>query len=339
MASVIGLRNLAMALAIGAGVLAARPVPAAEPPKAPLKVVASMSVLGDMVRQVGGGAVDVVTLVGPDADTHMFEPTPANARDLKDAGLVVMNGLGLEPWLPRLMKATGTRAASVTVSEGVKPRRAGGHSHDRDQDQDHNQDHSQDHDHEQHHDRGHARGAVDPHAWQDVANAMIYARNIAAALCQADSPRCPDYRAGGDALVHDLESLDREVKEAFAPVPRAERKIITTHDAFGYYGAAYGLTLLAPEGMSTEAEPTARSVAALIRQIRREKITAIFVENVTDSRLIERIARESQAVVGGRLYSDALSAADGPAASYQRMIRHNTRMIVAALAGAQRNGQ
>jgi len=268
---------------------------------APLEVVASFSVLGDLVRQVGGDHVRVTTLVGPDGDAHVFEPTPTDARAIQAAQLVVINGLGLEGWMTRLLQSTGYRGAVLVAAAGVTP-----HS---------------------------GSGGIDPHAWQDVANVGIYVKAIVEGLAQADPGHAADYREAGAVYGRALEDLDREVRAAFARIPPGERKIITSHDAFGYYGAAYGLTLLAPAGVSTEAEPSAKAVGALITQIRKEHIKAVFIENMSDPRLIQRIARESGATIGGRLFSDALSPADGPAATYVAMIRHNTGLITRALAG------
>jgi zinc/manganese transport system substrate-binding protein len=301
-----------------AAVLLASPVLAA-----PVKVVASFSVLGDLVQQVGGPNVDVVTLVGPNGDAHTFEPTPADAKNVKSAKLVVINGLGLDPWLQRLIRSTGYKGAVTTATAGIKPRMGFEEKEE-----------GGDHAKQAQGDEGdHGHSGIDPHAWQNVANVKVYVKNIVDGLSKVDPSHAADYRSSGDAYAHKLDQLDQEVRAAFAKIPRSERKIITSHDAFGYYGDAYGLTLLAPEGLSTEAEPSARAVAALIDQIRREHIKAIFVENVTDPRLIERIAKESGAKVGGELFSDALSPKDGPAATYIDMVRHNTGLITAALAG------
>ena len=266
---------------------------------APLEVVASFSVLGDLVRQVGGQHVRVTTLVGPDGDVHVFEPTPTDAQAIQSARLVVINGLGLEGWMTRLLQSTGYRGPVLVAAAGVTPRPD--------------------------------PGGIDPHAWQNVANVRRYVQAIADALSRADPPNAAAYQAAGAAYDDRLADLDREVRAAFAGIPVDERKIITSHDAFGYYGAAYGLTLLAPAGVSTETEPSARTVGALITQIRRDRIKAIFIENMNDPRLIQLIARESGATIGGQLFSDALSSAAGPAATYLDMIRHNTRQITGAL--------
>ncbi|GEO36436.1 zinc/manganese transport system substrate-binding protein [Skermanella aerolata] len=282
----------------------------------PLKVVASMSVLGDLVQRVGGADVRVTTLVGPDGDAHVFEPTPTDARTVQSADLLVVNGLGLEPWMQRLAKSTGYTGPFVTATKGIKPRQA---------------EEGPEEEHAGHGHADHGHGGIDPHAWQSVANAKLYVKNISDGLAKADPPHADTYRANADAYTQELDALDQQVKAAFARIPRPERKIITSHDAFQYYGAAYGLTLLAPTGLSTESEPSAKAMAGLIRQIRQEKIRAIFVENISDPRLIERIAAESGAKVGGQLYSDALSPPDGPAATYIDMIRHNTTLIANAL--------
>ena len=292
-----------------AALLLALPATAGAALAAPLPVVASFSVLGDLVRQIGGDRVGVTVLVGPDGDAHVFEPSPDDARAIGAARLVVINGLGLEGWMSRLIQASGYRGPVVVASEGVTPRTGFAEA-------------------------GSAVGAgIDPHAWQNVANVESYARTIGEGLAKADPEHGADYRAGADAYIAKLRLLDGEVRSAFSAIERSRRKIITSHDAFGYFGDAYGLTLLAPMGFGTESEPSARAVGALIDQIRREGIKAIFIENMSDPRLIKEIARESGAKVGGRLFSDALSASDGPAATYLEMVRHNTNLILECLGG------
>ena len=268
----------------------------------PLAVVATFSVLGDLVHEIGGERVTVTTLVGANGDAHVFEPSPADAKAVKSAALVVTNGFGLEGWMPRLFESTGYAGPVVVATTGVTPRTGFAET-----------------------------GGIDPHAWQNVANVRVYIANIAAALAKIDPADAAGYNANAAAYDAKLDALDREVRAAFAKVPAEKRKIITSHDAFGYYGAAYGLALLAPQGFSTESEPSAKAVAVLIDQIRKEKIAAIFIENMSDPRLIEQISKESGATVGGELFSDALSPADGPAATYLDMVRHNTRLITAAL--------
>jgi zinc/manganese transport system substrate-binding protein len=277
-----------------------------------LPVVASFSILGDMTARVGGDRVAVTTLVGPDGDAHVYEPTPDDVRAVAAARLLVVNGLGFEGWMDRLAGASGYTGPVVVASKGVAPREIV---------------------EEEHADaEGHDHHGIDPHAWQDVANAVTYVRNIAAGLDAADPVGKATYDANAAAYVAELEALDAEVRAALATLPAERRKIITSHDAFGYFGAAYGLRLSAPEGISTEAEASAADVAALIRQIRADAVPAIFVENIKDRRLIDQIAAESGAAVGGELYTDALSDKDGPAPTYVEMIRHNAKTLTEALA-------
>ena len=279
-----------------------------------LPVVASFSVLGDFVRQIGGDRVSVTTLVGPDGDAHVYSPTPADAKAMAAARLVVVNGLHFEGWLPRLVKSSGTKATMATVTKGIAPLEA-----------------DDDHDDKGKGGHAHAHGHDDPHAWQSVANAKIYVANIRDALSAADPAGKASYEANATAYLAELDMLEGEVKAAVARIPAERRKAITTHDAFGYFVKAYGIEFVAPQGVSTEAEASARDVARIIRQVKAQKIPAVFLENVTNPRLVEQIARESGAKVGGRLYSDALSAESGPAGTYIRMMKHNISEIEKAL--------
>lgn len=296
-----------------AAVLAFALTPASAQDRVP--VVATFSILGDLVKNVGGERISLTTLVGPDGDAHVYSATPADARNVAAARLVFTNGLGFEGWFERLVKASGTRAAVVAVSKGVRPREAAdadGHGHDDD------------------HDHGHD-DETDPHAWQSVANAKIYVANIRDALIEADPAGRMEYEANARAYLEELDTLDRQIRAAVAAIPVDRRKVITTHDAFGYFEEAYGLDFIAPQGVSTDADASARDVARMIRQIRAEKIPAVFLENVSDPRLVKRIADETGARIGGTLYSDALSDESGPAASYIDMMRHNLRQFAAAL--------
>ena len=295
------LASVLAALAVGPAVGADR-----------LPVIASFSILGDMVSRVGGDRVAVTTLVGPDGDAHVYEPTPDNVKAVAGAKLLVVNGLGFEGWMDRLAEASSYKGPVTVASTGVAPRQMAeqeeGHEH-----------------------AGHDQG-IDPHAWQDVANAVTYVKNIASGLDTADPEGKATYDANASAYIAELEALDAEARTAMAALPADRRKIITSHDAFGYFGAAYGLKLLAPEGVSTESEASAADVARIIRQIREDAIPAIFVENIKDRRLIDQIAAETHAVVGGELYTDALSEKDGPAPTYVDMIRHNIDTLTKALA-------
>lgn len=276
-----------------------------------MSVVASFSILGDLVRNVGGERVAVTTLVGPNGDAHVYTPTPADAKTITAAKLVVVNGLGFEGWLPRLVKSAGGKATIVTATQGIKPREAeeGGH------------DHGGKHDH----------GHDDPHAWQSVANAKVYVANIRDALAKADPAGAEVYKANAETYLNELTRLEAEVKAAVAGIPEAQRKVISTHDAFGYFAAAYGIQFVAPQGVSTESEASARDVARIITQIRQAKIPAVFLENVSDPRLIRRIAAETGAKIGGTLYSDSLTAENGDAPTYIAMVRHNIKALAGAL--------
>jgi zinc/manganese transport system substrate-binding protein len=276
-----------------------------------IAVVASFSILGDFAKEVGGARADVTTLVGPNGDVHMFTPTPEDARKVAAAKVMIVNGLGLEGWLPRLVQASGGQAAIVIASKGVALRAAdGGNSHVAHRDE----------------------GSADPHAWQSVANAKIYVANIRDGLIMADPAGEAIYRANAAAYLSKLDALDREVRDAVERIPPERRKVISTHNAFGYFEAAYGIAFIAPQGVSTDSEPSARDIAMTVKQIRAAKIPAIFLENLSDQRLIRRIAAESNARVGGTLYSDSLSDEKGDAPTYIAMVRHNIKTLTSALA-------
>lgn len=276
-----------------------------------LKVVATFSILGDMVRNVGGERIELATLVGPNGDAHVYAPAPADAKTLAAAQVVVSNGLGFEGWISRLIKASGTKAPVVVATTGIKPRKSAGGSA---------------------HSHGHSHGDdADPHAWQSVANAKIYVANIRDGLIAADPAGRAAYEANASAYLAKLEALDREVKELVRSVPADQRRVITSHDAFGYFKDAYGIDFIAPQGVSTESEVSAKNVARIIKQVRAQKIRALFIENVTDARLLKRIADETGAKIGGTLYSDALTDEKGPAPTYIDMIRHNIKALSAAL--------
>ncbi|KAB7784846.1 metal ABC transporter substrate-binding protein [Methylorubrum populi] len=306
-----GRRGIAAALLVLVGL--APSLAAAEDAK--LKAVATFSILADLVAQVGGDRVAVTSLVGPDADAHGYAPTPGDARKLAEANLIVVNGLGFEGWMERLIKASGSKAPLVVASKNVKTI-AGSHDHD-------------DHDHGDH-DHGEGDHA-DPHAWQNVANVKLYVANIRDGLTAADPANAALYIANAAAYTQKLDALDAEIRAALAAIPQERRRIITTHDSFGYFSAAYGMRFLAPQGISTDSEAGPKDVARIIRQIRRDKVPAVFVESIADPRLMQQIARESGAKVGGRIYSDALSAPGGPAPGYLEMMRSNLTAFREAL--------
>ena len=284
--------------------------------QAALPVVATFSILGDLVRQVAGERpLALGVLVGPDGDAHDFQPRPSDAGRLRGAALLVRNGLGFDDWLGRLTGAAGFRGTQVTASEGVAFRAAeGGHGH------------------AGRHAPGPSR-AADPHAWGDPRNAALYVRNIAAGLSAADPGQAGLYARNAEAFAARLTALDAATRAAVDAVPEARRKVLTSHEAFGYFGDAYGIRFLAPQGVGTQSEPTAAGVAALIRQVRAEGITAVFLENMTGGATLDRLAREAGVRVRGRLYSDALSAPGGPAPTYEALVRHNTALIVPAMRG------
>lgn len=287
---------------LGSAAMAVLPPLAARAQAQPPRVVASFSILADMAQALAPEGAEVTALVGPDADAHVYEPRPADGRRLAQADLVLVNGLGFEGWIERMVKVSGYRGPVTVASQGVPPRQGG------------------------HHD-------TDPHAWQDLAHARRYAANISAAFTQrwpgqreALARRLADYVAR-------IDQLDARVREWLGAVPRAQRRVITSHDAFGYFGAAYGVDFLAPQGWATHSEPSAAAVARLIRQIRQAGVRAVFIENISDPRLVERLAREAGVRVGGTLYSDALSKPGGPAATYLQLFEHNARSLASALQG------
>jgi zinc/manganese transport system substrate-binding protein len=269
-----------------------------------LPVVATFSVLADFARNVGGERIEVAALVGPNGDTHVYQPKPADAKELGAARLILVNGFGLEGWIDRLIKASGAKAPVVVATKGIKPQQM----------------------------REEGRVELDPHAWQSIADAKIYVANIRDGLIAADPEGASAYRANANNYLGKLDALEKEVTAEIAKIPPGRRQIITTHDAFGYFGTAYGFRFIAPEGVSTETEASARDVAKIIRQIKAQKIPAVFLENVTDPRLARNIAAESGATIGGTLYSDALSPPNGPASTYIDMMRNNVRELAAALA-------
>jgi zinc/manganese transport system substrate-binding protein len=273
-----------------------------------LSVVASFSILRDWVRNVAGDRVEVSALVGPGADAHVYAPTPADAKIVGAAKLIVVNGLGFEGWMDRLVQASATRAPVIVASAGVVPRRAGNLGSIRD-----------------------VAAGVDPHAWHSVHNAKIYVANIRDALIRVDSQEHLAYEANAAGYLQELDRLDADIRRSIATIPLARRKIITTHDAFGYFAADYGVTFIAAQGVSTETEASARDVARIIRLSREQNIPALFFENVVDPRLLRRIAAETGTRIGGTLFSDALTVRTGPAATYVDMMRHNVHEIVDAL--------
>ncbi|HUN99939.1 MAG TPA: metal ABC transporter substrate-binding protein [Bradyrhizobium sp.] len=290
------MRRLSLWLICSLLAIAAPPAEA----QARVNVVASFSILGDFVRNVGGDRVSVTTLVGPNGDVHVYTPAPEDAKRIAEAKLVVINGLGLEGWLPRLVQSSGGKATVVTATNGISPRNLG--------------------------------SGIDPHAWQSVPNAKVYVSNIGKALEAADPADAAVFRANEERYEKKLDELDHEVRAAVAQIPPERRKVISTHAAFGYFAAEYGIAFIAPLGVSTDSEPSARDIAAIISQIKAAKIPAVFFENISDPRLMRQIAAETGAKIGGTLYSDSLSGEKGEAPTYIDMVRHNIKALTSALA-------
>lgn len=271
-----------------------------------LKAVASFSILGDMVSRVGGDLIEVTTIVGPNSDTHIYEPKPADAKAVAATQIFFVNGLGFEGWMDRFVESTSYKGPKIVVSEGVAPRKM---------DED-------------------GTEITDPHAWQNLSNGLIYVKNIADGLCKVDAADCDTFQKNAAAYSAEILALDADVKAKIAAVPEAKRQVITTHDAFGYFGAAYGVKFMAPEGMSTESEASAADVAKLIEQIKKDNVSALFVENMSDPRLLEQIAKETGVKVGGALYADALSEKSEPGSTYLDMFKHNISLLAPAMLGS-----
>lgn len=267
-----------------------------------VKVVTSFSILADMTRQIGGDYIQLENVVGPDQDAHVYETSPDDARHVQQADLIIENGLSFEPWLDRLVTSSETTAKVIKASQGVLPRTL---------------------DEE-------GQTVPDPHAWNSLANAEVYAGNILRGLTQVDPAHASQYQRNHDAYVAQIRALLAVARQTFDSLPEGNRRIVTSHDAFGYLGQAYGIQFLAPQGLNTEREPSAGEVAALIRQIRADHIKAVFIENIEDARLLRQIADESGARIGGTLYSDALTAS-GPASTYLGFYRANIETLGNAL--------
>lgn len=303
----------------------------------PMRVVASFSILGDMVDQIGGDQIELITLVGPDGDAHVYQPTPQDARAVSEADLLIVNGLEFEGWLERLSEAANFDGVLVVATTGIDPIVFGEEDHHDEHEEDHAEaehDHDEKHAEAEHNDAdhdGHDHGAFDPHSWQNLDNAMIYVDNITAALAKADPDQASFFYTNRASYVAELETLKDDIHTMMDALPESSRTVVTSHDAFGYFAESYDLTFEAPQGVSTESEASAADVAALITQIRDENIKAVFVESITDNRLLEQIANETGAAIGGTLYSDALSGPEGPAATYLDMMRHNAEALSVAL--------
>ena len=310
---------LCVSLALG---FAALPAQAEE--AAPLKIVTSFSILADMAKNVAGSRASITSLVGPDADAHVFEPGPADVAMLAEADILIINGLGFEPWLVRLAASAKSKAKFVTASYGVNPiELEEAHHH-------HGHGHSHGHSHDK---DGHPTVPhdFDPHAWQDLRNGVIYVHNIADALAEKDPANATLYLANAESYITELKKLHEWARAEIGRLPKEKRKVITTHDAFAYFSKAYGVEFLSPAGIGTASDPSAETLARLVDQMRRENIRALVMENMGNPRMMETIARETGIEDGGTLYSDALSAPGGPAPTYVAMFRHNVPVLIEAM--------
>ena len=313
--------------------------PALAGPDGPIRVVATFSILGDMVSRIGGEHVAVTTLVGPDGDTHVYRPTPAAARAVSEADILVVNGLGFEGWLDRLVETANFGGVRVVATAGIDPidfEGDDGDDHVRDHDHEESnaaEGRGDDHDEHDEHDGhdGHVHGAFDPHAWQSLRHAVTYVDNVTTALAKASPENASTFYRNRAIYVAEIEALDAEIRSMLAELPDGARTIVTSHDAFQYFGRDHGLAFIAPQGLSTESEASAKDVVRLIELIRSQGIRAVFLENIADPRLLKRIADETGAKIGGTLYPGALSGSEGPASTYLDMMRHNARTLSRAL--------
>jgi zinc/manganese transport system substrate-binding protein len=317
-------------LLLSAPIVQANPTP-------PIDVVASFSILANITEEIGGPLVNVTTLVGPDADSHVFNPSPADAKSLARAQVVVINGLGFEGWIDRLVKSSGFKGKLVVASNGVKPLdfKEETKSHAPEQKDSHDHGHKHGHkpktDHGKHDHAKHDHGEVDPHAWQDLKNGKIYAENIRAALVAVLPAARDEINARTKRYIDQIEALDQDSRMRLSAVPAEQRRVVSSHDAFGYFAQAYGVEFFAAQGWSTDREVSAADMSTLIREIRKDKVHALFVENMSDPRLMQRIAEETGVRVGGKLYSDALSAPGTAADTYLKMFSSNVNTILQAL--------
>lgn len=279
----------------------------------PLPVVASFSILADMVKQVGGPHVEVTSLVGPNSDAHVFDPTPADAKRLAAAKLVVVNGLGFEGWLNRLVKSSGYKGPVLTASNGIKtiPMTESNHGHS--------------------HGHKHSHAAPDPHAWQSLLNARQYVENIRVALSAAMPAHSADFQSRATDYLKQIDALEKSTQARIAAVPMERRRVITSHDAFGYFARAYKVTFYPLQGLSTASEPSAADVVRIVNEIKKNKVTAIFAENISDPRVLERVAKDTGAKIGGTLFADALSVPGTQADTYLKMFELNVSTIVSGI--------
>jgi zinc/manganese transport system substrate-binding protein len=273
-----------------------------------LQVIASFSIIGDMVKQVGGDKVEVTTLVGPNGDVHLFEPSPEDAKNIANADIIFVNGLGMEGWLDRLISSSGYDGQVVELAKNVKTINISEKKDDK-------------------------PAVADPHAWQDISNGKIYIDNIRNALVKRDKKNAKVYEQNAQKYIVRLSDLNSWVKNEINKVPSGKRKVITSHDSFRYFAEAYDIEFFAPQGISSDSQPSAGDMAKLEDQMLRKEIKAVFFENMTDQRLTRQLEKDVGAKIGGVLYSDALSEPTGPAGTYFDMFKNNVPKLVTAMKG------
>ncbi len=266
------------------------------------KVVVTASMIADMVENVAGDLVDLTCIVPIGSDPHLYEPTPKDARIVAEADILFKNGLTFEGWLNELIENAGSKAVVVTVTEGVKPIESLVY-----------------------------QNATDPHAWMDAENAMIYVDNITKTLVEFDPDNASIYQQKQDQYRKQIRAIDEYIKTQISYIPEEKRILITSHDAFQYYGRKYGLKLESVMGTSTDADVQTADIVRLNEVIRTSKIPAVFIESTINPKILEQLARDNKIRVGGKLYADSIGDKDSPAPSYIAMLRHNTDIIVSAL--------
>lgn len=270
------------------------------------KIVTSFSVLEDMVKTITGPLCKVQSIVGPNQDAHVFEPKPTTNALILGADAVIINGLGFEGWMDRLLKASSYRGPVITATQYIKPRYL--HQPDRQE-----------------------ASVPDPHAWHTIPNAILYIQALTETLSKIFPFHQASFKKNADIFQKQLWHIEQSIQTRLSAIPLDKRRVITAHDAFGYMGQHYQITFLSPVGISTEAEPSARQIAALINQIRHSGIRALFIENSANTKIMQQIADETGVKIWGQLYSDALSLPDEPAPTYIDMIRHNMSILIASM--------
>lgn len=277
-------------------------IPNIQAEKLPIKVVATFSILADLVQEVGGERIHIDCIVGANSDPHIYEPKPSDLKKLENAHAIFINGLGFEGWLERLLETAEYKGKVVVATDHIHPRLV-------------------------------FEGTMvqDPHAWHSIPNAKIYVINIRDKLIEIDPDGRVYYKKNAENLLKKLTDLDVEIRQKIDVIAPTKRKVITAHDAFGYFGNAYGIQFMAPQGISTESEARVQNVVHLINQIKDLNVKTIFIENISDPKLIEQISKETGAKIGGILYSDALSDPKGPAGNYSDMMRYNVDLLLQSM--------